>query len=150
MPCSEQSFNKRSSDSHCLLWGSDLIHQIYKVSLTRCQEWTHVFSCRISQPMLGSTSAHWSSYDPVVDVISGVTDGTLHWQYLGLTWFSFPSTEESLSFWDFFHPPAPHRSFLQTCHSRKEFQKLIDKQTDLAVGACSVGSLNQTDMDFQV
>lgn len=52
--------------------------------------------------MLGSTSAHWSSYDPVVDVISGVTDGTLHWQYLGLTWFSFPSTEESLSFWDFF------------------------------------------------
>lgn len=56
---------------------SDLVGQIYKVLLTLCQEWIHVYSSHISQPTLGSTSAHCNTSDPVLEIILGVTDGSL-------------------------------------------------------------------------
>lgn len=56
---------------------SDLIGQIYKVLLTLCQEWSRVCSSHISQPTLGAASAPWNTSDPVLEVILGVTDGSL-------------------------------------------------------------------------
>lgn len=56
---------------------SDLTGQIYKVLLTLCQEWSHAYSSHISQPTLGAASAHWNTSDPVLEVILGVTDGSL-------------------------------------------------------------------------
>lgn len=85
---------------------SDLIGQIYKVLLTLCQEWSRVCSSHISQPTLGAASAPWNTSDPVLEVILGVTDGSLALAIFRTHLvFSFPSIEESVSLHKF-HTPS--------------------------------------------